>query len=248
MKDAGTPDEHALRFFATPPHACSYLEQRQAVSVFADPEARLDMEIYARLAPMGFRRSGGDLYIPSCPACERCIPLRVMATGFEPDRSQRRVRKRNPDVRCTPREARFREEHFELYRRYLGARHAGGGMDDPTPEDYMRFVASDWSDTLFLELRLPDRHLLGVAVTDCLPDALSAVYTFFDPRLDRRSPGILAVLMQLELARQLGLDWLYLGYWIPECRKMRYKARFRPFQILRNGRWRAPLPEDGLPA
>ena len=133
--------------------------------------------------------------------------------------------------------AEFRQEHYDLYQAYTQARHADGEMADASAEDYLRFLASPWCDCLFLELRRQDR-LIGVAVTDLLPDALSAVYTFFDPDHQRRSPGVAAVLSQIELAKQLNLRWLYLGYWIPGCRKMSYKDEYRPIEVLTQGEWR----------
>jgi arginine-tRNA-protein transferase len=227
---------HTLRFYAAAPQPCNYLENREAISVFADPDATLSTAIYHKLAPLGFRRSGSGLYTPACPACDQCIPARVAVSRFRRSRNQQRVWQRNRDITCSPLDAGFREEHFELYCRYLSQRHSGGGMENPTSDDYMGFLTSDWSDTLFLEFRAGDA-LVGIAVTDCLPDALSSVYTFFDPDFATRSPGTLAILTQIETARQLDLDWLYLGYWIPDCHKMAYKNRFRPLQVFRNGYW-----------
>lgn len=237
--------QRTLRFFATTPRPCAYLEGRNAISVFADPDAPLSTEIYQKLAPLGFRRSGSDLYIPACTSCNQCIPVRVEVNAFRKSRSQQRVWRRNREITCTPLDPEFQQDHFELYRRYLSRRHTGGGMENPTPDDYLNFLSSDWSDTLFLEFRANDT-LLGVAVTDCLPDALSAVYTFFDPDLEACSPGTLAILTQIETARQLGLDWLYLGYWISDCQKMAYKNRFRPLQAFRDGRWQRFDPDLSL--
>ncbi len=234
--------EQTLRFYATPPRPCSYLDNRSAISVFADPDAELSPAIYQKLAPLGFRRSGSDLYIPACNTCNQCIPVRVAIDLFRRSRSQQRVWRRNRDITCTPLDARFQQDHFELYCRYLSRRHPGGGMENPSAADYLDFLTSRWSDTLFLEFR-DDGTLLGVAVTDCLPDALSSVYTFFDPDLASRSPGTLAILTQIETARQLGLDWLYLGYWVPGCRKMSYKNRFRPLQVFHGGCWQ-PFDPD----
>jgi len=225
-----------LRFHATLPRPCSYLEGRQAVSVFADPEATLSQSLYDQLARLGFRRSGSDLYRPACPGCTACVPVRV-PLPYRRSRNQQRIWNRNRNLQCRILEPGFNDEHFSLYRRYLRSRHAGGGMDESTPEQYLDFLTSYWSETRFIEFR-QDGALLGVAVTDYLRDALSAVYTFFDPELSRRrSLGTFGILYQLELAQELGLDWLYLGYWIEECRKMSYKSRFRPFEAMLNGRW-----------
>jgi arginine-tRNA-protein transferase len=228
--------ERELRFFATAPKECSYLPGRNAISVFADPTATLSMPIYSELARFGFRRSGSDIYVPACPGCSQCIPVRIPVQHFRRSRNQQKIWNRNRDLHIAIRADNFSEEHFALYSRYLRIRHRGGGMDDPTPEDYMRFLTSYWSETLFIEFR-HDSRLVAMAVTDRLEDALSAVYTFFDPALTRRSLGTCAILHQVELAAQLDCHWLYLGYWIPDCAKMQYKNRFRPLEAYRNGRW-----------
>lgn len=234
-------DEHrrerkALRFYATAPRDCAYLDGETAVSVFADPKARLSQTIYDQLARYGFRRSGGDLYIPNCAHCSKCIPVRICVQEFCPTRSQARVWKRNRDLSFRLLPAEYRQEHFELYKRYLASRHAGGGMCDPAPDEYMRFVTADWATTRFLELRLGDRPV-ALAVTDYLDDGLSAVYTCYDPEFDKRSLGTAAILYQIDLARRLGLNWHYLGFWVSGCRKMEYKNRFRPLHAYRNGSW-----------
>ena len=225
-----------LSFYATPVHECSYLPDREAVTVFADPEFRKDTALYSVLSRYGFRRSGQHIYRPRCPACQACVPVRVPVREFKPRRSQRRAWRANQDLQVIAREPLFDEEHFGLYRRYLESRHKGGGMDDPTPEQYMEFLASPWSDTVFYELRL-DGGLLGMTVVDQLEDGLSAVYTFFDPESSRRSLGVFAVLCALAQARRQGLDWLYLGYWIKEARKMSYKTEYQPLEFFRSGHW-----------
>ena len=212
-KDEQQGEEEELRFFATAPRPCSYLERRSAISVFADPEATLSPLIYNQLARYGFRRSGNDLYVPACPGCSECIPVRILVDNFKRSRSQQRIWNRNRDLVCRPLAPEYRETHFRLYSRYLKSRHPGGGMDDPTPDDYMRFLSSDWCDTLFLEFSHGGTPV-ALAVTDQLDNALSAVYTFFDPELGRRSLGTQAILQQIALARELGCNWLYLGYWI----------------------------------
>lgn len=228
------PEE--LRFFATVPRPCSYLEGRKAVSVFADPKAVLSTPLYDQLAPMGFRRSGNDLYRPACPGCAACVPVRV-PLPYRRGRNQQRIWRRNADLSCRILEPGFRQDHFDLYQRYLQARHAGGGMEQSTPEQYLDFLTSYWSRTRFIEFR-EGAGVVAVAVTDYLTHALSAVYTFFEPTLEPRSLGTYAILYQLHLAQKSGLAHLYLGYWIEECAKMRYKSRFRPFEALHDGRWR----------
>jgi len=244
-RDDTEPEEETLRFFATAPRPCSYLQGRDAISVFADPEAALSTALYDQLAKFGFRRSGNNLYVPACPGCSECIPVRIPVPRFKRSRNQQKIWKRNQDLTCSVLAPEFMEQHFELYTRYLNSRHPDGGMDHPEADDYMRFLTSDWCDTLFVEFR-HDQALVALAVTDRLHRAISAVYTFFDPDLDRRSLGTYAVLHQIELAREMDCDWMYLGYWIPGSQKMHYKSRFRPMQAYYEGHWQ-PI-EDILQA
>ncbi len=225
-----------LSFYATPVHECSYLANHEAVTVFADPEFRKDTALYSVLSRYGFRRSGQHIYRPRCPTCNACVPVRVPVREFKPRRSQRRAWQANQDLQVNRREPVFDEEHFALYRRYLENRHRGGGMDNPSRDQYMEFLTSPWSETVFYEFRLHGR-LLGVTVADQLEDGLSAVYTFFDPEGRHRSLGVFAVLWELDQAKRQGLDWLYLGYWIKEAPKMRYKTEYQPLEFFRSGHW-----------
>lgn len=218
-------------------HACSYLPGRLARSAYADPSLPMSMGLYSALAEQGFRRSGNWVYRPCCSACSACTPTRLPVARFSPDRSQARSLRRNADLTCRQRPAEFVEEHFQLFQRYQRARHADGGMADAGRKAFMDFLGCAWSDTRFIEFRLGD-DLLAVAVVDRLLGGLSAVYTFFDPGQSARGLGVFAVLWQVEEARRLGLDWLYLGYWIRDCRKMAYKSRYRPLEAWVDGVWR----------
>ncbi|MFO8023586.1 arginyltransferase [Thiohalophilus sp.] len=225
-----------LQFFASPEHPCSYLEDRQATSIFVDPSLVLRPAHYSALASMGFRRSGNYLYRPHCRHCRACVPVRIPVDRFEPNRSQRRTLKANQDIQLTIRPVEFVDEHYDLYRRYMQHRHPGGGMDNDDPDTYMRVLDSYWAETILIEFRA-HRQLLAIAVTDVLEDGLSAVYTFFEPQLRQRSPGTLAILQQIELARQWQLPYLYLGYWIEASDKMNYKRRFQPLQGYDGRQW-----------
>ena len=225
-----------ISFYATPPHACNYLPERMATTVFADPNALMDMHIYSALIAHGYRRSGEHIYTPHCEACHSCKPMRLAVAEFHASRSQRRNWQQNSSLTAELKTASFVQEHYELYTRYLASRHQGGGMDNPTPESYMEFLTTDWCDTEFVEFRLHG-ELLGVAVVDVVKQGLSAVYTFFDPGQASRGLGTYAVLWQIEEARRRQLPYLYLGYWIEESEKMAYKARFRPHQIYSGGVW-----------
>ena len=238
-----TPDhpgsQLTLPLFLTDPHPCSYLPDLSASTLFVHPAAPMDANIYQALLAQGFRRSGAHVYRPACGACRRCVPVRIPVGAFAPSRSQRRNWARNrEEVLLIDRPPRFDPEHYALYRSYVRSRHADGSMADTSPERYREFLVAPWGgETRFLELRLGER-LMAVAVTDRLPGALSAVYTFFDPEFSERAPGTYAILCQIEAARRLGLEHLYLGYWIGACPKMSYKDRFRPLEAWTDEGWR----------
>ena len=224
-----------LRMFLTTEYSCSYLPNRRARNLVADPTVT-DDRLYSRLAALGFRRSGDHVYRPHCRGCVACRSLRIPVERFRPNRGQRRIWARNQDLQVRTLEAEFQDEHFELFARYIRARHAGGGMDPASPENYWAFVTSRWCPTWLCEFRR-DQELLAVAVVDHLDDGLSAVYTFFDPLQEKRSPGAHAILWQIAEARRLGLHWVYLGYWVKHCDKMAYKSRFLPHEIFVAERW-----------
>jgi arginine-tRNA-protein transferase len=225
-----------VRLFQTLPHDCGYYADRSAQNLVIDPTAPNLAEIYGLALARGFRRAGGHVYHPHCASCRACVPCRVPVETFQPSRSQRRCLARNADIEARPVPAGYTAEYFHLYRRYLDARHADGGMDHPAPDDFGRFLYTHWSPTRFLELR-KDGRLVGVAVTDVCPEGLSAVYTFYDPDESARGLGTYAILRQIAWARELGLPHVYLGYWIAGHPKMDYKRSFRPLQVLRIGQW-----------
>lgn len=230
-------DLATLRFFSTPAHACSYLEEHQATTLFVDPHARITPRLYADLTQLGFRRSGDYLYRPHCGTCQACIPARVRVADFEPNRSQRRIQRRNKGLRVEVIAPRFTNELYQLYSRYIERRHGDGDMFPPSQEQFASFLMSSWSDTRFCCFRDEHDTLLAVAVVDQLDDGLSAVYTFYDPEYPGRSLGSQAILWQIQHCRDKGLAYLYLGYWIRRCRKMRYKQQFQPLELLCNDVW-----------
>ncbi|MCK5640563.1 MAG: arginyltransferase [Gammaproteobacteria bacterium] len=232
---AGTLQQ--LAFYTTEVHPCAYLADREAVNLLADPAATMSTETYSTLINLGFRRSGSNVYRPHCPHCQQCIPVRVPVNNFSPSRSQRRVQRLNQDLSVTIKDAKFQQEHYDLYRRYIHSRHAGEGMDSDDPEQYARFLISDWCDTRFVEFRC-QQNLLAVAVMDYLPGGLSAVYTFFEPDTAKRSLGSYAILWGIQQTQQLKLPHLYLGYWIEQSPKMSYKSNYRPLEGLHQNDWR----------
>nr|VFK53910.1 MAG: arginine-tRNA-protein transferase [Candidatus Kentron sp. TUN]VFK55017.1 MAG: arginine-tRNA-protein transferase [Candidatus Kentron sp. TUN]VFK55795.1 MAG: arginine-tRNA-protein transferase [Candidatus Kentron sp. TUN] len=227
---------HRLLFLVDPPHACNYLPDRSAMTLFVDPRYPKDKQLQTLLSENGFRRSGQHLYRPHCRECQACIPIRIPVTDFQPRRRQRRAWQRNHDLTVSPRPAVFCDEHFQLYQRYINTRHAKGGMENPTPDQYLDFLITPWAETLFIEFRFSHR-LLAICVVDCLDNGLSAVYTFFDPDYPQRSLGVYAILWSIYEAERRRLDWLYLGYWIETSPKMCYKSEYRSQEHLQEGKW-----------
>jgi len=225
-----------LKFYATQPHDCSYLPDKQATTLFLDPGEPIDAALYSELSEVGFRRSGDHLYRPHCQDCTACIPARLPVRELVLNRQQKRILKRNADLQVIPARPELTDEYYALYARYINARHADGDMYPPNPEQFAGFLARDWPFSLFYEFRLEEK-LLAVAVTDILSGGLSAVYTFYDPDEERRSLGRHAILWQAQETARLQLDALYLGYWIKGCRKMNYKTEYRPIELLINRRW-----------
>lgn len=224
-----------LRLLLGSSHACGYLPQRAARSAFVDPTVRLDPILYGALLDQGFRRSGNYAYRPMCLLCRACRSVRIPVQEFVPARSQRRCAKRNADLSMRVL-TQLDSEHFALYRRYLSARHPGGGMDPDDAEAFHEFLGCRWGRTEFWEFRAA-AQLLCVAVVDRVPRGFSAVYTFFDPEWTARSLGIYAVLTQIERARAEGLPYVYLGYWVEGSVKMDYKQDFHPLDVLNPGGW-----------
>ena len=225
-----------LKFYATQPHACSYLPDEQATTLFLDPSQPMDVQVYADLSEMGFRRSGDHLYRPHCLRCDACTATRIPVALFNPSRQQKRIFKRNADLHVQVARPGFSEEHFDLYQRYIEQRHADGDMYPPSRDQFSTFLVRDLPFSRFYEFRL-DGRLLAVAVTDVLPNGLSAVYTFYAPDEESRSLGRYCILWQITEAERLGLEAVYLGYWIKNCKKMNYKTEYRPIELLINQRW-----------
>lgn len=230
-------DHSKLVFFASMAEPCSYLDDRDAVSAFANPHIDMDMQTYNELIQHGFRRSGGYVYRPHCPNCDECVSVRIPLIDQVFTRNELRTIRRNSDLTVKVLSSKFHEEHFALYERYINSRHNDGSMANPSKSDYHRFLICDWSDTIFIEFRL-NRQLIAVAVSDVLTTGLSAVYTFFDPKFTARSLGHFAILTQINEAKTRDMDYLYLGYWIKDCKKMSYKRRYQPLQEFINDQWR----------
>lgn len=229
--------ESKITCLLTQPDNCSYLPGQISQMAFLAPTTPISHASYSQLIRMGFRRSNDNLYRPHCPECSACIPLRVPVAHFKPNRSQRRSEKKNQDISIRITNTNVLSDHFALYQRYQKIRHPGGGMDGGSLERYLDFLSCKHIHSQVIEFLLQD-EVVCVSVMDVLEDALSAVYTFFEPTLHSRSLGTFSVLTQIKLARERDIPHLYLGFWIKQCAKMSYKSQFSPFEALINDHWR----------
>ena len=225
-------------FYTTAPLPCPYVEgrtERKVVTEITGPDAE---EVHDRLSRAGFRRSHNIAYAPVCPNCNACVPIRIPVERFAPGRTLRKCARANAGIEGFEVPAHATAEQYGLFVRYQSARHGEGDMAGMTFFDYRAMIEDTPIETLVVEFREQDDRLVGACLTDRLADGLSAVYSFFDPEFERRSLGSYAVMWLVERARALGLPYVYLGYWVPDSRKMAYKSRFRPSEILSAGAWR----------
>ncbi len=233
-----------IQYYITPPHQCSYIEGRAARMVFLDPVKRIDTITLSELSRQGFRRSGDFVYRPECNHCRQCLSARIDVHAFTLNSSQKKALRVNRDLRMVTRATSHATDvHYQLYARYIEQRHADGDMYPPTREQFEKFLVDSCTDSFFLEVWQADQ-LKVVATCDYLDDGISAVYTFFDPNLSKRSLGTFAILQQIEWAKAHHLPYVYLGYWVPNAPKMKYKAQFSGLEVLLHNHWTA-LP-DGL--
>jgi arginine-tRNA-protein transferase len=225
------------------PHPCPYLPDRTAVLPLRWPSEGLTPAEFDRLLDEGDRRTGAFLYRTACPGCQACEPLRLPVERFSPRPSHRKVARKNRDVRvevCAP-EATPR--HVEIYERHRIERGLGVDREEPLDVDrYRELFVRTVVPTVEVRYLVGDR-LVAFSLLDLGAVSASSVYHCFDPDESRRSLGVFSVLAELHLARQLGLAWYYLGYWVGACRALAYKADWYPHQRRQGNVWReVPAP------
>ncbi|MGB8601579.1 MAG: arginyltransferase [Rhizomicrobium sp.] len=236
------------QFYLTPVGSCPYLPGRQERKIFARLDGPLAQGLNNALTQSGFRRSQTIAYKPSCEGCHACVSVRILVNDFVFSPNQRRVLRRGRDLVSRETYPKATREQYALLRTYLDTRHADGGMNDMSLFEYAAMVEETPVRTRIFEYRLmegiggpagdtQESPLIATALTDVLNDGLSMVYSFFHPGLTRRSLGSFMILDHIRRAQSLGLPYVYLGYWVQECAKMRYKARFTPLETLTAEGW-----------
>jgi leucyl-tRNA---protein transferase len=238
------------RFFVTSPAPCPYLPGRQERKVFTELTGPHAAELNDALGRIGFRRSQGVAYRPSCASCAACLSVRVVTQDFEPNATQRKLLKRHGDIAVTACRPWATDEQFQLLRRYLSARHPGGGMAGMDEDDYADMVEHSPVNSLVIEYRLPAMdggrgRLVGACLTDQQADGLSMIYSFFDAGEDAPAGlGNFIIMDHILRARDAGLPYVYLGYWVKGSQRMAYKTRYRPIEVLGPTGWRRMEDED----
>lgn len=243
----------APQFYVTAPQECPYLDGRMERKLFTALQGEHASTLNDSLSKQGFRRSQNVLYRPSCADCSACLSARIRVADFEPTKGQRRAIRRNSDLERRARAPWASEDQYELFRRYLDTRHADGGMADMDVFEFAAMIEETPIKSRVIEYskRGPDQSpgdeptgaLQAVCLTDVLDDGLSMVYSFFEPDRTKSSLGTYMILDHIEIAREVGLDYVYLGYWVPGSSKMDYKAKFSAIEIYRAGAWH-PMAED----
>lgn len=227
--------QYSLEVGLTPEGPCSYLpEQQERLAVAMDQELHSPLG-YQALIRLGFRRSGSTIYKPMCNACSACQPLRIDAEEFSPSKSQKRIINKLASFHWEIK-TEMDEEWFDLYERYITARHQSGSMFPADKNQFFEFSHAEWLPRHFLHI-YENKILIAIAVTDILSDSVSAMYTFFEPN-HSLSLGTVSILIQLQLCTKLSKKWLYPGYQIDNCPAMKYKDRYKPNQKLVNMVWR----------
>lgn len=229
-----TPENTQL--FLTAAMPCPYLPGKQERKLFTHLSGRRASALHYLLSENGFRRSQNLIYRPACEGCAACLSVRIVAKRFDATARYRRILKANADISVEVCKAHATSEQYHLFKRYLEARHAGGGMNQMSFVDYEYMVEDTPVQSVTVEYRLASEEgkpLVALALTDVMPDGLSMVYSFYEPSLRGRSLGTLLILDHINQVRSAGLEHVYLGYWVKDSPKMAYKGDFRPLEVQR---------------
>ncbi len=242
MKHKSLTSTH--HFFATSPMPCPYLPGRVERRIVTELIGRHASDFHDDLTLAGYRRSHSIAYAPACPSCQACIAVRIVANQFKATRSQRRILNINQDVYPAHRPPEVTDDQYSLFSRYQRNRHSSGDMAKMSFADFQALVEETPVETELHEFSDDRGRLIAACLTDQVKDGLSAVYSFFEPDLSQRSLGSYVILWLIEEARNRGLDYVYLGFWVSDCAKMSYKAKFQPLEAFIAGEWQAFSPKS----
>ncbi len=243
----------APQFYVTAPQPCPYLDGRMERKLFTSLQGEHAQKLNDALSKQGFRRSQNVLYRPSCAECSACLSARIRVADFQPSRTHRKIVKATTHLRRNATSPWATEDQFALFRRYLDVRHADGGMADMDVFEFAAMIEETPIKSRVIEYTRPPaagergRPLSVVSLTDVFDDGLSMVYSFYDPDLADLSLGTFAILDHIAIAREAGLPYVYLGYWVQGSQKMDYKARFSPLEVLRPSGWTLMSAQDLAP-
>jgi leucyl-tRNA---protein transferase len=230
------------QFFITAPAPCPYLPGKFERKVFTHLVGQDARSLNTQLSRGGFRRSQNIAYRPACEGCGACVSVRVPVKVFNWSRSFKRVLARNADLIGAPARAKATSEHYGVFRDYIDTRHGNGGMAEMSVLDFASMVDETFVDSHLVEYRFRPEleasgELAGAVLVDMLDDGLSLIYSFYEPTLESRSLGTFIILDNIRRALHMGLDYLYLGYWVNGSSKMEYKSRFLPQERLTPDGW-----------
>jgi arginine-tRNA-protein transferase len=230
------PPRGALNLYETYPGPCPYLPGRMERKIFTVLERGATGSLASLLTASGFRRNQGMFYRQHCDGCRACLAVRLLVATFRPDKHMHRILRRNADLHCTVIPAKADRALYDIFHAYLLARHSDGGMAEMSYDEFVQMIEDFPDDTKLLLCQKGD-EILGAMMFDELADGTSAVYSFFSPAEEKRSLGTWMILQLAELTQETARPHLYLGFWIKQSRKMAYKAKFQPLQVLVNHQW-----------
>ena len=225
-----------IQFYITKEYSCGYINSQNAQSIVATPYKNVNSKNFKSLISQGFRRSGQYVYKPNCKNCKACIPIRLLASNFKASRSQKRLKKylNKLSVKLLP--LNFNEEHYNLYVNYQNKRHRNNDKSEDDVADYNDFLINSNVNSKLVEFRL-NNQLKIITIIDIIDDGISAVYSFYDCSDQKLSLGTTSIIWLLEFCKKENLSFLYLGYWIHESQKMKYKINFKPYELMIEGVW-----------
>ena len=225
-----------IQFYVTTKYSCGYIKGQDAQSIVATPCKNVNSKNFNNLMSQGFRRSGQYVYKPNCKNCNACIPIRILASCFIASRSQKRLKKYIGKLSVKLLPLVFDEEHYSLYVNYQNKRHRNNDGAEDGVADYNEFLIKSNVNSKLVEFRL-NNQLKMVTIIDIINDGISAVYTFYDCSNQKLSLGTMSIIWLLKFCKKENLSFLYLGYWIHESQKMKYKTNFRPYELMIEGVW-----------